>query len=326
MRNWKPQSIGQAANLIADRIGSCVLMLAALLSGNASYGQTVPLSSPPAFQDQVHEVARLFQSKPQLKKLSQTNREELVNFVAGNMVFVLLHELAHAMVSDLQIPMLGPEEDAADYLATIELLDMASAFSHRVLVDAAEGWFLSHRRDRYEKEPLYFHSEHGLDKQRAYRILCIMVGSDPVQFIDLAEDAKLPEARQQTCRDDYAAAASGWNEVLKAHLRSVDQPKVEINVIYGDGKGKYDVFAQGLRSLRLLDFVAERVADRLAWPLPLTMETQSCGIINAAWLASARKVTLCYELTDDFAHLYRNYSNELTFVSTRRKDYHRHGR
>ena len=78
-------------------------------------------------------------------------------------------------------------------------------------------------------------------------------------------------------------------------------------MIYGDGKGKLEAVAQIARAIRLLEPVAEVTADLTAWPAPFTLEMQSCGFINAAWVPSTRKLTLCYELAADFAELYRAY-------------------
>jgi hypothetical protein len=47
---------------------------------------------------------------------------ERVTFVLGNVEFALLHELAHLVIGELDLPILGPEEQAADYLATMTLL------------------------------------------------------------------------------------------------------------------------------------------------------------------------------------------------------------
>ena len=52
----------------------------------------------------IKEVARVLQNNPRLKKVSQQKRESLVEFVMGNMLFVLLHELGHATVQELRIP------------------------------------------------------------------------------------------------------------------------------------------------------------------------------------------------------------------------------
>jgi hypothetical protein len=57
----------------------------------------------------------------------------------------------------------------------------------------------------------------------------------------------------------------------------------------------------------LLEFVAQHLADGYVWQAPFTLEMQSCGYINAAWVSSTRKLTLCYELAEDFADLYRAY-------------------
>ena len=39
--------------------------------------------------------------------------------------------------------------------------------------------------------PAYY-GRHGLNEQRAYQIVCLMVGSDPVRFKALADETKLP--------------------------------------------------------------------------------------------------------------------------------------
>jgi Putative metallopeptidase len=63
--------------------------------------------------------------------------------------------------------------------------------------------------------------------------------------------------------------------------------------------------------VRLLEVLAEYLADEFALPIPFTLEMQSCGVINAAWVASTRKLTVCYELADDFADLYRVHGPKL---------------
>ncbi len=54
----------------------------------------------------LHEYSRII---PRLKNISQQKRETLVEFVMGNMLFVLLHELGHATMEELRIPVLGRE-------------------------------------------------------------------------------------------------------------------------------------------------------------------------------------------------------------------------
>jgi len=258
-------------------------------------------------QARIVEVARNLEDHPQLRKLTQQDRENAVAFVVGNMLFVLLHELAHAVIADLEIPVLGWVEDAADQFAILRMLWVGSAFTHRVLADATKGWFFSARRDRKEGEPLAFYDEHSLDQQRAYHIVCLMVGHNPNEMVDLANEMKLPDDRRESCKKDFAQASSSWTVALKPHQRTPEQPKVEIETIYGEGKGELASFAQGFRTLRLLEIVAGFTADDLAWPIPFTLEMQSCGYINARWNDETRKLTLCYELAQDFAELGRDF-------------------
>src|SRR5262249_34421858 len=131
----------------------------------------------------------------------------LVEFVSGNLLFVLNHEMAHAAITQMGLPVVGKMEDAADSYATLRVLGIGSEFSHRVLITAAKGWFLAERRDQRTGDKVEFYDDHGLNQQRAYQIVCLMVGSDGEKFKDLANESKLPEERQGSCAGDYNNAA-----------------------------------------------------------------------------------------------------------------------
>src|SRR5215467_16335378 len=130
---------------------------------------------------------------------------------------------------------------------------------------------------------------------------------DPIRFKDLAAETKLPKDRQQSCSEDYRKAAKSWGVLLQPHVRAADQPKTKIDVAYGDGKGKLEIAAQMGRSIRLLDGVAAQSSELVVWPAPFSLEIQTCGSANANWVPSTHKLTLCYELAEDFAELYRDY-------------------
>jgi hypothetical protein len=103
---------------------------------------------PSDFQARIDAAALVFRdSDPRLKGASPKYLRGLAVSVSGNLLFVLLHELGHVAITQMGLPVLGKIEDAADTFATLMLLRIGSEFSHRVLADAAEGWFLAHRRD-----------------------------------------------------------------------------------------------------------------------------------------------------------------------------------
>jgi len=137
-----------------------------------------------------------------------------------------------------------------------------------------------------------------------------MVGSDPDQFKQVADWVQMPEDRQGTCQGDYSNASWSWDTVLKSHRRSDDQPKTKIDVVYGEGKGRLDMFARAFRSVGLIDVVADYNADNFVWRKPFTIEMQSCGQSEAHWDLQAHKLYICYELADEFLDLYQDVSAE----------------
>jgi hypothetical protein len=259
------------------------------------------------FQARIVDVARSLQSEPNLKTLSEQQRIARVEFVLGNTFFILLHEMGHVHISEMKVPVLGREENEADTFAAITMLRISTGFSERVLTNASQGWFLNSRRDQQTGAMPAYYDEHELSPQRAYQVVCLMVGSDPAKFKHLADDAKMPASRQQSCKHDYEKALRGWNTVLAPSLRAPDRPETRINVVYGDAEGMYAPFARAFRQLRILETVAERSASRYAWPAPFTLEMLSCGGPNASWDDESRTLKICYQLAFDFAQLYQAY-------------------
>jgi hypothetical protein len=263
---------------------------------------------PSKFQARIDAAAlALRESNPRFKGASLKFVQGLAEFVSGNMLFVLLHEMAHVSITQMGLPVLGRMEDAADTYAALRLIRSGSNFSHRVLTEAAEGWFMADRRDQKTGDKVAYYDEHGLNQQRAYQIVCLMVGWDDTKFKDLAKETKLPEERQDSCAGDYSNAAYSWDLVVKPHRRAPDQPKTKIDVVYGPAEGRAAVAQRVNSSIRLLETVAEHAAEEFAWPAPFTLEMQSCGYPNARWDLSTHKLTVCYELAADFADLYRGY-------------------
>jgi putative metallopeptidase DUF4344 len=256
----------------------------------------------------IDEAVKAMDNIPRLKKLSPQARRQLVEFVIGNTLFVLAHEMGHGLINEMNMPVLGREEDAADSFAITTALKMGSKFSEQVLLEAGKGLVLSAKRDKKEGNKPAFYDEHGLDPQRAYTVVCYMVGSNPEKYKQLAKDTKLPEERQKSCKYEWDNVAWSWDEMLKKNLRAADQPKVDVTITYEDNK-KYAVQEKILRDMGLFETLAAHLADRYAWPKPFKMEAKACGMANARW--GQRVLTLCYELASEFIELYQDYSKTL---------------
>ena len=255
----------------------------------------------------IEAAAKAALNSPRLKGLTEKQRVDRVEFVSGNTLVLLSHELGHVLIAEMHLPLLGREEDAADTYAALRLLTIGTSFSQRELAQAAQGWFLNDRRDQEIGEKALYYDEHNLSQQRAYQILCLMVGSDPDKFKGLADQMKMPGERQRTCKRDFAKTSEGWQTVLKPWLREAGDPETKIDVVYGDGKGTYDGLANMFRSIRFLETVAANSAARYKWPHPFTLKMESCGRPGTDYDDEARTVTICYETPRDFAELYRAY-------------------
>ena len=132
-----------------------IIMIAALLAAVpqmlASRAWAGTPGSKQDLERRVAEAARTLGGNPRLKGMSQAQREKHVEFVVGNLLFVLGHEAGHAAISDMGIPVVGREEDAADIFSTLMALMCEDGFGDRVLANASLGWFFSDRRDRRER-------------------------------------------------------------------------------------------------------------------------------------------------------------------------------
>jgi Putative metallopeptidase len=301
--------------VITHRIGVCALSGLLLLSGSVFAQPNVRQvehvkkfeEGSAQFRARLDQAIRDIDADPRLKDLTQQQRKRLIEFVTGNLLFGLLHEIGHAIIVEMNLPVLGRMEDAADSYAIVAMLDVGTDVSRDVLVDAARGWFLSAERNQKEGLPPRFYGEHGIDQQRAYEIVCLMVGSDPNRFAELANRVEMPKERQGSCSVDYDNASWSWTTALKSHLRSPEQPKQQIKVTYGPA-GDYAPIAKMIRTIGLTEVVANYLAVRYVWPRPITFDLKSCdGQPNLQWDPEPGKIVLCYEMALYFADLYRDY-------------------
>jgi len=110
-------------------------------------------------------------------------RSDSARFVAVNAEFTLAHEMGHLLIAELDLPLLGREEDAADQLGFISLFLSAGrqrdADFYAKLLDIADYWRLEWQRAKPEHEEVYAWASHGLDAQRFYNLACLIYGSDP---------------------------------------------------------------------------------------------------------------------------------------------------
>ena len=130
----------------------------------------------------------------------------------------LAHELGHVLFAQYDLPMLAREEDAADALASVLLLEYAENGAE-VVLNAAEMFGLeSEDRERFDESD--FWSEHSLDIQRYYATICHVYGSDAEAHQELINtEYGLSQERAEVCELEYERIRGSWLEVLKPYLK-----------------------------------------------------------------------------------------------------------
>ncbi len=136
--------------------------------------------------------------------------------VTGTVMFALMHELGHALVDVLGLPITGREEDAVDQLATILLLQQGAAGDS--LAFGAVGWFASSVH-RGAVDSLAFADDHGLEQQRVYNILCWIYGRAPDRYPEIISAGWLPEHRAIRCAGEYRRLVESWGRLLAPYRR-----------------------------------------------------------------------------------------------------------
>jgi len=142
---------------------------------------------------------------------SAPSEETLAASVWQTTFFVFYHELGHALIDMLDLPVTGREEDAVDQLATVVLLE-AGADGRDAALRGAE-WFEMNGRLSRTRQP--FWGEHSLDQQRYFNILCWVYGSDPTAHADLLkQEWGLPADRAARCPAEYDRMNRAWQTML----------------------------------------------------------------------------------------------------------------
>lgn len=166
------------------------------------------ISAPPSLDDQVAKVVKdmTFSSMtvslmpmdcgspnaaymPGLRTIVVCN--ELVAKFPGSVTFIVAHEMAHAIIDQLDLPITGSEEAAADELAAVYSLSVG----HPERVLAAAVFFDSLPGGHQLSDP------HPDPQQRMWTLRCYEDGARAISVIE-------------NCSDIYTHAVRTWGRLL----------------------------------------------------------------------------------------------------------------
>lgn len=236
--------------------------------------------------------------------MTKTQRAEQRRFSHNNSLFVLYHEVGHLLFDQLGLPILGREEDAADNLATWTLLNKRTSDTDRALADAANGWILSGIAYDSGGEDSDFYDTHSLDKQRAFQIVCLMVGSDDTAFRPIANEYRMERDRQESCYWDYETVDRSLKGLLGSRSSKKNSQGTEVDVTYHDVGGRLKAAADAFKSSGVFDQVAEELRVNYNLSETVQFNAKRCGEANAFYDPETIEIIFCYELMQDYMDLY----------------------
>jgi len=155
------------------------------------------------------------------------DRESVIKSTMGTIRFVMLHEVGHALVDILDLPITGREEDAVDQLAAVVLLSSDNADDTEAVLTGAYSHLLSAESKAEDEAKMTEDDrqwmaanrppaadEHSFDEQRFYNTTCLAYGSNPAVFEDFVSGGILPEARAERCSNEWGRISSSWFRLL----------------------------------------------------------------------------------------------------------------
>jgi hypothetical protein len=241
-----------------------------------------------------------------------------IGFVLGNIEYLLVHEIAHLLIGELNVPIIGPVENAADYIATLALIreepldPRQRDRAERFLLASADAFAASWQAGRALDAEVPYWGAHALSIQRYYQIVCLLYGSDPETFAGLLQRAGVPEAKAESCVVEYARANRAAEWLLRNYgRRPGDAAAAATQIVYGRPPTLVSTSVlRKLRSIELLERVIGRLHERFTIARPFKVVMRSCGQSEAAWMPDVRELVICYELIDTLYVLARRANAE----------------
>ena len=148
--------------------------------------------------------------------------------IVGSVLDTILHEAGHGVIEMLDIPVLGREEDAADFFSVYLMLQFPPEDAKRLIEGVAFTMGSEGRQDLETKmRPPMFAGPHGMNAQRHFNVLCLAYGANPALFGHAVPPGLPPWRAEQSCGDEWSLLRRAFSKVILPH---VDEEKLRAAV------------------------------------------------------------------------------------------------
>ena len=141
-------------------------------------------------------------------------------YVWANLRFILAHEVGHALIEELDLPVTGRVEDAVDQFASLMMQrvvdegETAGDAAWNLRMAAVD--LLAGSKGHYPLEA--FADAHAFGEQRYFNLQCLLYGTDPVRYAELVEGGDLPADRARGCERETRRVGAAWWRLLQPYL------------------------------------------------------------------------------------------------------------
>jgi Putative metallopeptidase len=138
-------------------------------------------------------------------------------------IFSFYHESGHMLIHELNLPIVGKEEDIADQFSAYFLLNNdpteGRSMSGEIVLAAARLFALSIS----DPSPELLMDEHSLNQQRFYNLVCTLYGSAPGTYEELVKKLDYSSSRLSSCRSESEQIANSWKRLLAPYTAKADR-------------------------------------------------------------------------------------------------------
>jgi hypothetical protein len=150
--------------------------------------------------------------------------------IVGGTISIILHELGHAILHNLDLPRLGREEDAADQIAGFIMLQFGEGVALPAIKGTINVWHhLQAENLLASRGSITSHEQadvHSISLQRAQNFLCLAFGSPHSAAFKALAEQWLPEDRRANCEHEYNTVARAFDVTLKPRIDPVRMEQV----------------------------------------------------------------------------------------------------
>ena len=218
------------------------------------------------------------------------------DFVRANLIWVFYHEVGHALIDVMNLPVLGPEESSADTFAALMIDGLwEDAAAVDIATQTARAFELYDEDYKNRGFETTTWDTHGLEMQRYYHLVCLIYGADPEVREPMVSALSLPDDRAGYCPDEFLLASDSWRNALQSMTQS--KATKGLRLIGGNlGDPIALTLADEIQSLNQLYRLPEWIEVRI----------EPCGEPNAFYYEDSRSITVCTEYTEDLLRIYKD--------------------